>query len=568
MGGLTAAIDLRGLGVPTQAALDLGRQEFFRGTPEAASVSGCSIAAWRWADEERPLASAAGVLVGVHGYFFGSSPKASAERLLTAYLEAGKAGFLEIDGEFAFILWDSRSKSAFLGRDPFSTRPLFYASSGRRLAVATEIRQVLRAGVVQDRQLNFDQLWPFLKDGEPGTNPSETMFRGVRRALPGVVESFALDARAAKQELWKPPTTTDRRITPKAVATLLPEALSRSVRRRRLSKPAFLLSGGLDSPFVAAVALRDPDLRLQFGHAPTAFTEVAGGHAVDESERASRVAAHLGLKHVILDIRGLDAAAELQKLLSVSDQPLQMPGLGFYALTELAAAQGFRSLVGGLGGDTFWHFIPREVSPWDLPPAVALLHFARRLTAAGKTMGTGSFRKFARETRQILRERKTRTFHSTATWSRRYERMGAFVFGPYEGREQVGARMGVSFSEPFFDREVAEIAFAVEPRHLLGLPNAKRLLAMAARDYLPAAFINDWEPLHYSGFLAELLASSSQGLPVFSEELSRSTRQLAGDAVARDSRDPAWPQLSLFYRFAALVEYFSCNRVPNAGGVS
>ena len=65
------------------------------------------------------------------------------ESILYLYVKYGIERTIELlDGVFAFILYDKRIDTVFVGRDPFGVRPLFYARLNHSLIFASEIKAI------------------------------------------------------------------------------------------------------------------------------------------------------------------------------------------------------------------------------------------------------------------------------------------------------------------------------------------------------------------------------------------------------------------------------------------
>ncbi|MBI5445485.1 MAG: hypothetical protein HY900_30255 [Deltaproteobacteria bacterium] len=559
MGGIVAVIDLSGADPGKGSALAISEPEAHRGIPSAFDGPGISLIARSWIHEEHPLAVEDGVAVAVHGYLFGPEHPASAQRLLSRYLEAGEGAFSEIDGEFAFVAWDGRSGHLYLGRDSFGTKPLFRSRTGHRIIAATEARQALRARP-GGQQLEYDHLRMLLDAGTAPERPWETVIRGIHRVLPGQVQKISTTGEAFWQP-WEPPRHIDESLTPETVSRLIPEVLRRSVRRRRLNRPAFLMSGGLDSTYVAATSVSDPELRVRFGPKPTALTHVAPGHPVDETERSRQVARHLGLRHITYEVSCDDLGAEIRRLLRFCDHPLGLPGPGVLPPLEIGAREGIGTFVGGIGGDSFWHFTETQISPWDLPLAAGIAHSARRLLTALHHGPRWALRALGAI---VADRRRGRGNYSTWTWARRERMLVEFCHGIYEGREQAAARFGITYSEPFLDREMAELAFRTHPRHLQRPKDRKRLLAVAARGLLPPSFVESWCPVHYSGFLARAMGAQTNLLFAYPRFLDENSLRHASDFVADDSIDAYWGEQGRFLRFLALAIWLEMRGVEGA----
>src|ERR671933_2744749 len=75
--------------------------------------------------------------------------RSDSEVVVHAYEEEGPKCAASLNGIFAFALWDARARRLVAARDPFGVKPLYWWSDGRRVAVASEIRALLAAGVVR-----------------------------------------------------------------------------------------------------------------------------------------------------------------------------------------------------------------------------------------------------------------------------------------------------------------------------------------------------------------------------------------------------------------------------------
>ena len=73
------------------------------------------------------------------------------EAILHAYEEHGPDCVRELNGIFAFALWDDAATRLVAARDEFGVKPLYWCSDGRRVALASEIGALLHAGLVAAR---------------------------------------------------------------------------------------------------------------------------------------------------------------------------------------------------------------------------------------------------------------------------------------------------------------------------------------------------------------------------------------------------------------------------------
>lgn len=88
-----------------------------------------------------------------------------------------------LEGEFAFAIWQPRSRQVYLARDTSGCRPLFYSVTPSAVAFGSSLAALRGLPGVDDRP---DDLWlaRFLVGHDPTPGDVTTAFRGVSRLLP------------------------------------------------------------------------------------------------------------------------------------------------------------------------------------------------------------------------------------------------------------------------------------------------------------------------------------------------------------------------------------------------
>ena len=105
------------------------------------------------------------------------------ETILHLYEEHGAACVEHLRGMFAFAIWDQRKRELFIARDRLGVKPLYYfhADDGS-LYFGSEIKTLFAANALKP-EINFAALPDYLANH--ATSGDETLFRGVKRLLPG-----------------------------------------------------------------------------------------------------------------------------------------------------------------------------------------------------------------------------------------------------------------------------------------------------------------------------------------------------------------------------------------------
>ncbi len=212
----------------------------------------------------------------------------SAELVLHAYAKWGEDCVEHLLGDFSFVIWDARQKQVFAARDQLGIKPLIFAQVGPCLLVSNTLDCIRQIPIVPD-ELNERAIGDLLIAGG-NRNPATTFFAEIRR-LPAAHKLIAGADRIRTERYWTPPI--DEPLYYHSTGDYVDhfhELLRAAVRDRLPDGPlGIFMSGGLDSPAVAATAVR-------LGARPTAFTSVYDRLIPDEERYYSGlVATYLGI---------------------------------------------------------------------------------------------------------------------------------------------------------------------------------------------------------------------------------------------------------------------------------
>jgi asparagine synthase (glutamine-hydrolysing) len=186
------------------------------------------------------------------------------ETILHAYEDAADACVEQLDGMFAFALWDVTRRRLLLARDRLGIKPLYYAVTPTEVLFGSEIKAILAAGGIRP-ELNRDIVPEFLANRFVAGD--ETFFRGIRKLLPGRTLSWSAAKGFEERRYWQVPraATEQRTGSLQQHAMDLRERLKAAVQSHLMSDVplGLFLSGGIDSSGLAALmaALVDRPIR-------------------------------------------------------------------------------------------------------------------------------------------------------------------------------------------------------------------------------------------------------------------------------------------------------------------
>ena len=268
------------------------------------------------------------------------------EVMLAAYRVWGEGCLHRLRGMFAFGLWDAAQSQLLLARDPMGIKPLYFSSTQQGFVFASEVRAILRSGLV-DAKLDRNGVLSYLAFGsvyEPWT-----IIEGVSAVAPGHAITVKNENVSAR-EYWSPlksgtNSTQASASDGKLNVTRLPEILRDAVLMHLVSDVpvGVFLSGGIDSSSLVAILSGN-------GVQPNTFSLVFREKEFDESTYSRAVAKRFNTDHQEISVSQEDAGAALPDALRAMDQPT-IDGINTYLVSAQARAKGLKVALTGLGAD-------------------------------------------------------------------------------------------------------------------------------------------------------------------------------------------------------------------------
>lgn len=252
------------------------------------------------------------------------------EVILALYRERGDKFLDELDGIFAFALYDAECDDYLIARDPIGVIPLYYGRDKEgRLYVASELKAL---------EGQCERYAPF----PPGhvLTGGDTMPRRYYRR-----DWFSYD------NVKDNPADADE----------LRRALEAAVRRQMMSDVPYgvLLSGGLDSSIISAVAQKYAKRRVETGGEEAAWwprlhSFAVGLRGAPDLEKARLVAEHIGTVHHEINYtiqEGLDALSDVVYFTETYDVTTIRASTPMYLLARVIKSMGIKMVLSGEGAD-------------------------------------------------------------------------------------------------------------------------------------------------------------------------------------------------------------------------
>ena len=252
------------------------------------------------------------------------------EVILALYRERGDGFLDELDGIFAFALYDVERDEYLIARDPIGVIPLYYGYDKEgRLYVASELKAL-------EGQCDSYSVFP---PGHVLTKCDAKPRRYYER------DWFSYDS------VKDNPASVDE----------LREALEASVRRQMMSDVPYgvLLSGGLDSSIISAVAQKYAGNRVETGGKEAAWwprlhSFAVGLRGAPDLLKARLVAERIGTVHHEINYtiqEGLDALSDVVYFTETYDVTTIRASTPMYLLARVIKSMGIKMVLSGEGAD-------------------------------------------------------------------------------------------------------------------------------------------------------------------------------------------------------------------------
>jgi len=245
--------------------------------------------------------------------------------ILNGYLAYGSAFFRNLNGIFAFAIYDERRKHLVLVRDALEAKPLFYQQTESHFVFASAQKALFAFGIKPS--VNRESFCEILGLG-PARTPGHGVFCDMREVLPGHIITIGPDYYHDKPFFTLQATEHVDTLeeTKEKVAWLITD----NIKRQMISPSplGILLSGGLDSSLVATLTQQEltkkgiqlKTFSFDFVGSCENFRPNAFQSSLDRPYVKTMVEA-LGSDHTFLECDSMTQADYLEKAVDARDLP-------------------------------------------------------------------------------------------------------------------------------------------------------------------------------------------------------------------------------------------------------
>ena len=263
------------------------------------------------------------------------------EVILALYREKGIDFLEDLSGIFAFALYDEEADEFLIARDPIGVIPLYIGcDADGKVYVASELKAL---------EGQCEHYEPFL--------PGHYYWSAERQRVGECSSGMPGQKRYYKRDWMEYDAVKDN---PASVAAIH-DALEGAVKRQLMSDVPYgvLLSGGLDSSVISAIAEKFSEMRIEDdsktkAYWPRLHSFAVGLKGAPDLAKAKLVADHIGTVHHEINYtiqEGLDAIRDVIYFIETYDVTTVRASTPMYLLARVIKSMGIKMVLSGEGAD-------------------------------------------------------------------------------------------------------------------------------------------------------------------------------------------------------------------------
>ncbi len=272
------------------------------------------------------------------------------EVLLKSYIHYGEKCVNYFNGMWAFVILDKKKGSLFASRDRFGEKPFYFYKNDKEFIFGSEIKFIKNL-IGQKLEINKKQIFRSLNLGYRTIHQSqETYFNNIYSLKSGSNITIQKNLKLKKTKYWKPKFNPNTEYFYEDIVIQAKKKLEKSLELRlRSDVPiAFCLSGGVDSGYLASLAVKKFKKKIQ------TFSIIDDDKRYDERDNIKKVLKDLNCKNkeIKLKNKNVNFFSRLRRLIEQHDSPIATISYYIHSfLSEEISKSGYKVAISGTGAD-------------------------------------------------------------------------------------------------------------------------------------------------------------------------------------------------------------------------
>lgn len=291
------------------------------------------------------------VLKGIGYEFFSNT---DSEVLLKGYIEWGKDIITKLNGMFAFVIWDPRNQKAFIARDRFGEKPLYYSKSkDGELIFSSEIKAIISLPNFKV-DLDYEMLNNFLLGFSNFTLENSTPFKNINQVSPATCMEVSQSGEIIDTWRYWAAHRVDKQdrilVNERIIYEEFLHLFEKSIKNRadcdvQLSA---CLSGGLDSTSIVGVAFKENFSNFS----STISVCYEDDPAISEKNYLDEARKYFNGNHIYIEPTAKDLLNDVEKLFWHQELPIPSASMFLeWSVMKKAREQGNKVMLDGQGSD-------------------------------------------------------------------------------------------------------------------------------------------------------------------------------------------------------------------------
>lgn len=251
----------------------------------------------------------------------------------------------QVEGMFAFAVWDRKKKKLYLARDRFGEKPLFYYRDKKSIIFGSELKVIKSFNQINLRISKKASFYYSILGYIPAPY---SIYEDVFKVKPGEIIEINKDNSISKKIYYSlNPKTESHKIDYADFKSKIKNSLNESIKKMMVADVdvGCFLSGGVDSSLVAFFMQKNSTKKIK------TFTVGFDEKQYDESLYANKISRSLGTNHHEIIVNSNDMIKHLDSLVDIFDEPFSDSSfIPTYLISKLAASH-VKVVLSGDGGD-------------------------------------------------------------------------------------------------------------------------------------------------------------------------------------------------------------------------
>ena len=278
------------------------------------------------------------------------STHSDTEVLVAAFFTWGIDCLSQLEGIFAFSIWDKQTQTLWLVRDRLGVKPLYLLKHNNCIGFSSEIRSFIHSGLLVPT-LDSKGLADYL--AFHSVSADNSILKDITELDAGTYLKIT-ETSQTFTTYWSPLNSPLKSNMKKDEVNIeVFKLLNKAVQKRMTSDVpiAAYLSGGIDSSAIVAL------MSLQSSQPINTFTLGFSENEFDETEYAREIVNRFKTNHTSIVLDKNELLHKIVAGLDVMDSP-SADGINTYLLADAITKAGIKVALSGIGGDELFAGYP------------------------------------------------------------------------------------------------------------------------------------------------------------------------------------------------------------------